>query len=121
KPVAALHNARPATERSAQPATTRQGRTKKPLHRVLTFSETALRCAAPLTETASGPRRQGRLKSTPHRVLTEAKVALQCAAPSDETVADRHLRRTLKKTPAGCCRTQKPRYNGRLTSAETPG
>src|SRR5690606_31899337 len=60
-----LHNARPATVRSTQSAT-RAGRGSKILlHRVLTFFETALRCAAPQTETAFGPGRKGRLKSTP--------------------------------------------------------
>src|SRR5690606_3448081 len=75
---------------------------RKPLHRVLTFFKTALRCAAPLTETASGPRRQGRLESTPHRVLTKAKVALRWAARFGQTVTGRQLRSTLKKAPSGC-------------------
>src|SRR5690606_19959427 len=78
------------------------GKNEKPLHRVLTFFETALRCAAPLTETASGPRRQGRLESTPHRVLTKAKVALRWAARFGQTVTGRQLRSTLKEAPSGC-------------------
>src|SRR3546814_1081426 len=45
KPGRRVHNARPAKERSAQAGRTWRRRTKKALHKVLTFSETALTCA----------------------------------------------------------------------------
>src|SRR5690606_66219 len=50
-----VHNARPAKERSAQAGRAWRRRTKKALHKVLTFSETALECAAPLTGRPPGP------------------------------------------------------------------
>lgn len=75
KRVAKLHNSRPATEAPVHPDPKQAGRTKRLLHRVLTFSETALRCAAPLDETAQAGD-EGRLKKVPGRVLTEAEVAL---------------------------------------------
>ena len=52
----------------------------KILHRVLTFFETALICAAPQRERPDGREGEGRRKFPPGRVLTDAKVALQCAA-----------------------------------------
>src|SRR5690606_20664552 len=54
KPGPRVHNARPATERSVRTGRTGRRGTKKPLHKVLTSSETALEYAAPLMERPTG-------------------------------------------------------------------
>ena len=76
--VASVHNARPA--RPVGDKTGDAGEAAGSFHRVLTFFETALICAAPQRERPDGREREGRRKSPPHEVLTDAKVALQCAA-----------------------------------------
>src|SRR5690606_40808730 len=67
-----VHNARPAKERSARAGRTWRRRTKKELHKVLTSSETALECAAPLTGRPPGRNAEGSRES-PSKGVDESK------------------------------------------------